>query len=345
MPSAQLDFRARCGGFLPIFLHFMWKRAVFKKAMQVSILTVRSRRAGVFLGLTLVFLFWGDNLFLHRGDRELLLRCGDVEANPGPDKETPVPSASSSKPSYRQTRLSSSQAHSSRPSTEPKQPSLSDVMETLSTLQDLNTSMNSKLDDVRQEMAGLRRDHGALHDLVSGLKDECLSLQKDNADLKEKNEQLEKRMENMERKTDDLECRSKRNNIIIHGLHRPEGETAQDLEDVVRELFSDKLELSRDVPFDRLHRLSSKANSPVIGCCTSFRDKLLVMKAKGKLRGSDVFIGEDFSLRVREIRRRLIPHLKKAKSDNKRATMVYDHLIIDGNKFSVDNADNLFQTK
>ena len=63
-------------------------------------------------------------------------------------------------------------------------------------------------------------------------------------------------------------------------------------------------------------------------------------KAKRKLQGTKVFIGEDFSSRVREVRRRLVPHLKKARSENKKCMMMFDHLI-DGKKFTLDDGDNL----
>ena len=41
------------------------------------------------------------------------------------------------------------------------------------------------------------------------------------------------------------------------------------------------------------------------------------------------------------MRRRLVPHLKKARSENKKCMMVFDHLIIDGKKFTLDDGDNL----
>ena len=64
-------------------------------------------------------------------------------------------------------------------------------------------------------------------------------------------------------------------------------------------------------------------------------------KAKRKLQGTNVFIGEDFSSRVSDVRRRLVPHLKKARSENKKCMMVFDHLIVDGKKFTLDDGDNL----
>lgn len=67
---------------------------------------------------------------------------------------------------------------------------------------------------------------------------------------------------------------------------------------------------------------------PVIVCPTFYRDKTDLLK--GKLKGCNIFIGDDFSPRIGKIRRELSPHLKKAKSEGKRATMLFDHLLIDG---------------
>ncbi|KAL8580697.1 hypothetical protein ACOMHN_004738 [Nucella lapillus] len=70
------------------------------------------------------------------------------------------------------------------------------------------------------------------------------------------------------------------------------------------------------------------------------KDKVSILKAKWKLKGSDLFIGEDFSLRVRTLRKKLVPHLKAAKDQKKRATMIYDHLLIDGKQYVLGDDDN-----
>ena len=62
---------------------------------------------------------------------------------------------------------------------------------------------------------------------------------------------------------------------------------------------------------------------------------------KKKLKGSNIFIAEDFSQRVSEIRKALTPHLKTARNHGKRATMICDHLLIDGKKFSLDKDNEL----
>ena len=319
----------------------MGKRADFKRSMRVSMLTVRSRHAGVLLGLTLLFLFWGDNLYLRRGEGALLLRCGDIEANPGPD----LPGQSTSnKMTLRQARLSTSTV-TSKSSTPAKELSLADVMATLTSMQATNCDMNAKLDAVKEDVAGLRQDHSALHELVSGLREEVTELRRKNDFLEKKNNDLNARVDNLERKCDDLECRSKRNNLIFYGVVKNEGETSEECEGIVRELCTDKLELADDIGFDRVHRLSSKKDAPIIVRLCSYKHKVNILKAKQKLRGSDIFIGEDFSLRVRDIRRKLGPHLKNARNEGKQVRMIYDHLIIEGKRYALDDHDSLREMK
>ena len=139
-----------------------------------------------------------------------------------------------------------------------------------------------------------------------------------------------------------LKSPCKRNNLIFYGIQRDSGESSEECEGKVQELLTDNLELTKTPEaFERIHRLNGKPDSPIIVCCSSYRDKLDILRAKGKLRGTNIFVGEDFSQRVREIRRGLTPHLKKARAEGKRATMVFDHLVVDGTKLFLDAHGNL----
>eukprot|EP00745_Piridium_sociabile_P033839 TRINITY_DN5818_c0_g2_i1.p3 TRINITY_DN5818_c0_g2~~TRINITY_DN5818_c0_g2_i1.p3 ORF type:complete len:146 (+),score=28.95 TRINITY_DN5818_c0_g2_i1:598-1035(+) len=144
---------------------------------------------------------------------------------------------------------------------------------------------------------------------------------------------------------DDLEGRSKRNNLLFYGLPKLPNETSVNCEGMLCDLLTDKLDITDTVEFDRVHRLNAKSDSPVIARCVFFKHKMNILKSKAKLRGSDIFIGEDFSQRVRDIRRRLTPHLKKARQEGQRATMIYNHLLIDGRKFTVDVENKLIDMK
>ncbi|KAL8567106.1 hypothetical protein ACOMHN_033008 [Nucella lapillus] len=139
--------------------------------MKMSTLTFRSRAGGALFGLVLVMMFWGDNMFLRGGGDIQLLRCGDVEANPGPN---PEPSTSRPSTSLRQTRISTPMISTPRKSSQSaKDPSLSEVMATLnsinSSLNDkmdgMNASLNGKMDGVKEDVGQLHQEFGTLSEL------------------------------------------------------------------------------------------------------------------------------------------------------------------------------------
>ena len=178
MPAGQLDFRDKCGHFMFVFISFMTKRAKRKVDMRIQTVSVRSKTTGVWVGVLLTLLFFGD----------LIHRCGDVEKNPGPTTETGAPTTRS------QTRTA--------------EPTLKDVMSLLQ-------SLDGKFDDMRSDMNELKREYNELKEEVDTLKNELTDLRRSNDDLYNENEDLRDRLSKIERVTDNLENRSRRNNVLF----------------------------------------------------------------------------------------------------------------------------------
>ncbi|GFR69609.1 coagulation factor VIII-like protein [Elysia marginata] len=85
------------------------------------------------------------------------------------------------------------------------------------------------------------------------------------------------------------------------------------------------------IQIDRAHRLrSNNGTGAIIVRITHYKDKENIMKNKKKLKDTNIHISDDYTPRIREIRRKLGPFLNKFRNEGKRATMVYDHLIVDG---------------
>ena len=226
------------------------------KRNRYNVLKLKSMLDGVTCGLLLSILC---------GDSNLLLQCEDAELNSG------LPKADT----MRQTRLGSGTTPArgtDNPRTEGKEPTLADVMALLS-------SMNLKFDDMKGDVKILSEGFARLQDEVKELREDCAFIRQENKDLKTKNERLEKTITEMGRK---VEGRSKRNNLIIHGLVRAE-ETGEDCQGILRDLIKDRLELADDFLFDRMHRLNAKPNSPVVARCTFFKDKVKILK--GQVQG------------------------------------------------------------
>jgi predicted nuclease with TOPRIM domain len=175
----------------------------------------------------------------------------ETETNLGP----PKPSSS------RQTRLNSDSARR-RDSTErsgpdpctstaegkANSPELQNIMEMLTCLNTKFDSMTNHLKDVKDSVSGLKDDD------VQELKETVCDLRVENDSLKLENGRMNDRLVFLEKKVDDLERRSKRNNLIFHVIPRREGETKNDCEDLVYDVLTDKLQLSKTVQFDRVHQ-------------------------------------------------------------------------------------------
>lgn len=330
MPSAQLDFRMKCGCFIWTFISFMAKRVAFVVKMAAKVLTVHSVWTGLLLGFVLSYLSWGNLL---------LLMAGDVERNPGPTDNT-GPSTN-----LRQTslRLGSSKDRNNSASggggrwPSPSRPVPDNPTVTALSLDDIMTkligmenSVHSKLDSVIGDVADIKNRIGEMKEDIDGLQHEVEG-------LRQENKALWNRIGKLERKTDDLENRSKRRNLLFYGLEREEGETSENCRQCLNNLFTEKLGLVANVEMDRVHRVSNRPNSPIIASCTFYKDKVFILKAKNKLKGSKIFIGEDYSESVRDVRKRLSVFVKKERAAGKKVMMAFDHVFIDGKRFGLSD--------
>lgn len=139
--------------------------------------------------------------------------------------------------------------------------------------------------------------------------------------------------ENMQRKLCELEDRSRRNNIVISGLVEQGSESWEDSEKQVIELCKSKLDIV-DVSIERAHRLGKKMPNktrPIICKLLNFKDKELIKQYGYKLKGTNIFINDDFSQRTRTARYHLRNFLKERKIQGAVTTKLnYDKLFIDG---------------
>ena len=326
------QYRASIGGFHFVFCSFMTRRAANAKERLMKTLRLRGVWDAVIIGCLVTYMFWGS----------LLAGCGDVESNPGPN---PDDTNTESRP-MRQTRLHSvaggvggggkdrpgnAAANTSKvgagasPLRSAPQPTLTDVMMKL-------TSMDNNMSTLLEDVSDIKDRLGTVREEVNELRREVNELRQENQELRDHRDALWSKVEGLDRKMDNIECRSKRNNLIFYGFDRRNDETPVSCEERLNELFTDTLELAESVPFDRVHRLGDKADAPLIARCTFYKDKVKILKAKSKLKGTNLYIGEDFTENVRAVRKKLTVIMKEKKREGKQVSMVYDHLIINGKK-------------
>lgn len=142
---------------------------------------------------------------------------------------------------------------------------------------------------------------------------------------------LQKEIVALELKLDDLENRSRRSNLIFYGIEEDKNENNETLQQTINEkILKDVLQIG-PITIERIHRLgraSDKKNRPVILKLLDSRDKAKVFKNCYKLKGTDISISEDFSPRVRDIRKKLWNSARANKDAGDKVTLSYDKLII-----------------
>ena len=259
----------------------------------------------------------------------LLLLCGDVESNPGPPKQS------------RSKQPTLSINGSIRTPTTPSQSEQPDNTTILNAIETLGTRFDTFVQTVEKVEI-------AVSDLTKTTQQAQVKIDKlleDNTALQTENRELRTKMNDLETKLDDLEGRSRRNNLIFHGLAKRSGqgrETWEDCENLVKKTLSDKLGLdTTEIKIDRAHRIKNANDTgPIIVRFEHYKDKENIFRERRKLKDTSVYINEDFTSRVRDIRKKLFTFVARFREEGKRANLSHDHLIVDGEKFLFDPTSN-----
>lgn len=140
----------------------------------------------------------------------------------------------------------------------------------------------------------------------------------------------------------DIEYRSRRSNLIVFGLIEKPNETEDVLrKEVVDELFCKKLNVSCS-SIGRIHRLGRQAgNRPVIMYLQDFTEKQEILKNAKKLKGTEIYIQNDYSRCTLRRRKLLWDSGKIDKANGKKPYLVHDKLRIDDETFMWDDSKNM----
>ncbi len=137
-----------------------------------------------------------------------------------------------------------------------------------------------------------------------------------------------------------------RDNLLFTGLPETQNENP---ERTVRDLIRDKLGINETVHFERVHRVGRQNNErgnkprPIVAKFASYKQREFVRSRANRLKGTRIGINEQFSREVNNKRRVLYPELKKARQQNKYARLQYDYLIVEDEKFKVDDSGRVFK--
>ncbi|XP_065683504.1 protein unc-13 homolog C-like [Hydra vulgaris] len=150
--------------------------------------------------------------------------------------------------------------------------------------------------------------------------------------------QLEKELienEILKEKHRKLENRSRRNNLRIDGLYEDEKETWGQTEEKVYLFFKQKLGVE-DIEIERAHRTGQKKNGKprtIVLNLQRYEDKVKILKELHRIKGTNIFVNEDFSLETVAIRKKLFTDVKQRRLNGENVAVRYDKIICFKNSF------------
>ena len=184
-------------------------------------------------------------------------------------------------------------------------------------------AQNKELHSLREE---LRKTKDRVVDTECEVGKSCDSLKLTQTKLKQ-----------IDGKVIDHSARSRRNNLIFHGISESQDENCLQK---VKDFINDKCKLTDNFVIEVAHRLGSKKTGnigsasnkprPVIAKFLNRGDRDAVMRTKSQLPAG-VGMTNDFPLEIRLGRQKLFPRMLKEKEAGKQAFIVYPcRLIVEG---------------
>ena len=222
--------------------------------------------------------------------------------------------------------------------------SLSHVRELLKTQESTISAMfrahmeatNKRIDDILVKMNDIQHSLEFTQAEVQDLKKQPMSSTSQvpsESDPVKRLEDLENDFADLQDKFDDLENRSRRNNLCFEGVPEQDGgeKTWEATEKRLRELVLPKLGVPEDIVIERAHRVGQRQRSQrprmIIARFLNFKDKEKVLQTRKRLVGTNIYINEDFSDRIKMIRKDLWPKVKAARQAEQRAFLRYDKIV------------------
>ena len=179
------------------------------------------------------------------------------------------------------------------------------------------------MDEIKKTMAEIKSIKDEINDLKESLEFTESNLGSRITTLENKTNTLD--VINIKNKLVELEDRSRRNNLRIEGIPEHEGESWADSEKKVTDVFSNNMGI-KDLKFERVHRTGRKVEGKhraIVLKLNSYKDKENILQKRKFLKGTDIYVNEDFCKDTVEVRKKLWEQVKKLRGEGKIAYLNY----------------------
>ena len=196
-----------------------------------------------------------------------------------------------------------------------------------------------KLDGIEADMKEIKHSLEYAHAEIADLKRENETTRANQEQARTKLEKLEKDNATLRDKIVDIQARSMRDNLLFFNIPEQDKEVTTE---IIHNLLETKFQIKdakEVIEIDRSHRIGKKREGnrkprPIVVKFNYHQDREHVRLNAKKLKGTNIGVSEQFPEEIESVRKALYPELKKAKAEGKRAKLVRDKLIIEGQIFN-----------
>lgn len=148
--------------------------------------------------------------------------------------------------------------------------------------------------------------------------------------LNQENQELRDKVGKYETRLDYLDDQSRRNNLRFAGIPEESGETWEQCQVKVAKIVKDRLNIP-EVNLERAHRIgkiNSQRPRDIIAKFSRFPERDAVFRARTELKGTNLYVNEDYCPGTMDARRQQMDALRDARRSGKLAFFNYRTLVV-----------------
>lgn len=218
--------------------------------------------------------------------------------------------------------------------------------QTLIDIYSILQKMSKENEDIRRENKEFRNEIAKLNE----------NFEVERRQSRLQREQMVKKVDAMEGRIRELEDRLERResieksrNIIVRGVGEKEGEDPEETKRKLMEMIEEKINIRPNILFaKRIGKKIENRSRTIMASFSQIEEKRVIMRNKFKLKGTRVFIEDDYTEKIIRIRQRLFEHAKKLRDQGQRVKVIRNKIIINNvlHELVMENgSESLVETK
>ena len=206
----------------------------------------------------------------------------------------------------------------------------------------MKDNFGTELDSIKTSVATIKQD---ITELTADLQGKIDDLALENNRLKRNQCQSDLKINTLTDRIVSLESQMRRDNLKFLNIKTQNVDEQMNCEEIILALCRDMNILLESKDIVRAHTIGPKVDDcqAIIVKFQHFKDKMRILKAKGRFREIGILVVEDFPVEVLERRKTFSPVIKAAYDSNGkyRARLVKDKLLLNGRLYTTDEISNL----